>query len=290
MAQKVARYINPVLAALKVLGGAASPKAVYSKVAADLGLADSILDETRKDGRPVFENQVAWARMYLVRTGYIDRSKRGVWTLTEKGRKSPTLSDKEVHKLLRSVQRDTQHTRVAVLEVVDVAEEREDPDEDMLQRNVSESYRQQLLDLMGSLPPSGFERLCQRLLWEAEFEDVTVTGKSGDGGIDGIGVLKVNHFVTFKVLFQCKRWKSAVGSAQVRDFRGAMSGRADKGMILTTGSFSAEAQREAVRDGVPPIELIGGDELIDLFEKLELGLKPRKTYDLDFEFFKEFQE
>ncbi|MEX0702046.1 MAG: restriction endonuclease [Planctomycetales bacterium] len=287
MAQKVARYINPVLAALKHLDGSARPTEVYSKVAQDLAIDDSELDRTRKDGRPVFENQVAWARLYLVKTGYLDKSKRGVWTLTEKGRKTAALSDREVHKLLLSVQRNTQKSRAAISEV---AEEIADPDEDVLERDGQEPYTKQLLELMAALPPAGFERLCQRLLRESGFEPVTVTGKSGDGGIDGIGVLKVNHFVTFKVLFQCKRWKAAVGSAQVRDFRGAMSGRADKGMILTTGSFSAEAQREAVRDGVPPIELIGGEELIDLFEKLELGLKPRTTYDLDLGFFKEFQE
>jgi restriction system protein len=139
------------------------------------------------------------------------------------------------------------------------------------------------------LPAAGFERLCQRLLRESGFQHVTVTGRSGDGGLDGNGVLEVNPFVSFRVLFQSKRYAGAVTPAQVRDFRGAMAGRADKGIILTTGTFTAEARREAVRDGVPPIELVDGEKLIDMFEKLELGLKPRTAYEIDDDFFEDFK-
>ena len=117
-----------------------------------------------------------------------------------------------------------------------------------------------------------------------------MTGRSGDGGIDGIGVLELDHFVSFKVLFQCKRYKDKVGPSVVRDFRGAMMGRADKGLILTTGVFTADAEREAVRDGVPPIELVDGEKLLQLFEQLELGLAPRTTYEVVESFFDEFRE
>ena len=149
--------------------------------------------------------------------------------------------------------------------------------------------KKMLLDVLTSLPAEGFERLCQRLLRESGFEQVVVTGRSGDGGIDGHGILQVNPFVSFKVLFQCKRYIGSVSASQVRDFRGAMMGRADKGIILTTGTFTTDAQKEAVRDGVPPIELVHGEKLIDMFENLELGLTPRKTFDIDLHFFKEFQ-
>jgi len=150
-------------------------------------------------------------------------------------------------------------------------------------------YRTQLLDTLQTLPPGGFERLCQRLLREAGFEQVVVTGKSGDGGIDGHGVLVLNAFVSFRVLFQCKRYVGSVSPGHVRDFRGAMQGRADKGLILTTGSFSAEARREATRDGAPPIELVDGEKLVSLFASLELGLRPITTYDLDDGFFEEYR-
>jgi restriction system protein len=116
-----------------------------------------------------------------------------------------------------------------------------------------------------------------------------VTGQSGDGGIDGFGILQVNPLVSFKVLFQCKRYAKSVAPSQVRDFRGAMSGRADKGIIITTGTFTAEARREATRDGAPPIELIDGEKLIDMLERFELGLNPVTTYELDHAFFKKFK-
>jgi restriction system protein len=140
-----------------------------------------------------------------------------------------------------------------------------------------------------SLPPAGFERLCQRILRESGFTQVVVTGQSGDGGIDGYGILQVNPLVSFKVLFQCKRYAKSVAPSQVRDFRGAMAGRADKGIIITTGTFTAEARREATRDGAPPVELIDGEKLIDMLENLELGLKAVTTYQVESSFFAEFR-
>ena len=152
----------------------------------------------------------------------------------------------------------------------------------------STDYKSELLALIKSLPPDGFERLCQRVLRESGFQEVTVTGKTGDGGIDGIGVLQVNPFVSFNVLFQCKRYQGSVTPSQVRDFRGAMAGRADKGIMMTTGTFTVEAKKEARRDGAAPIELVAGEDLVKLFEDLELGLLPRRTFEVDRKFFDEF--
>jgi restriction system protein len=152
-------------------------------------------------------------------------------------------------------------------------------DEPILSETEIKDHRPALLDLIKSLSPGGFERLSQRLLRESGFQHVSVTGKSGDGGIDGIGTLQMNPFVSFNVLFQCKRYQGAVTPSQVRDFRGAMMGRAEKGLIITTGTFTLEAKKEARRDGVPPIELVDGDILVDMFEKLELGLIPKKDFD-----------
>jgi len=125
-------------------------------------------------------------------------------------------------------------------------------------------------------------------LRESGFEKVTVTGKSSDGGIDENGILKINPFVSFNVIFQCKRYKETVGAPQIRDFRGAMMGRADKGIFLTTGRFTMEAKKEARRDGVPPIEPVDGEKLVDMFEHLELGVKSVTTYEVDMKFFNEF--
>ncbi len=152
------------------------------------------------------------------------------------------------------------------------------------------SHKEGLHQILLGLPPSGFERLSQRLLREAGFTQVFVTGRSGDGGIDGHGTLQINPLVSFKVLFQCKRYLGSVSPSHVRDFRGAMAGRADKGIILTTGSFSVDARREAARDGVPPIEVIDGERLIEMLEKLELGVKPVRAYEIDDGFFEEFRK
>ena len=153
----------------------------------------------------------------------------------------------------------------------------------------SGDYRSDVIKLLLALPPSGFERLSQRLLREAGFTQVVVTGSAGDGGIDGYGTLQVNTLVSFKVLFQCKRYSKSVSPSQVRDFRGAMAGRADKGIIITTGTFTAEARREASRDGVVAIELIDGEKLVEMLEDLELGLTPVKAFEINESFFSEFR-
>lgn len=278
-----AQYINPLLTLLETLGGSAKASEAKAAVAEHLNLSDSVLDDSMESGQSRFANQVSWARFYLARAGHIDSSKRGVWALTEKGRSSKTLPDDQIEYLIQNVlakwgKRSAESETSAV-------DESDGPFGDSFG-----THRTTLLRILKNLSPSGFERICQRLLREAGFEQVTVTGKSGDGGIDGIGVLELNAFVSFKVLFQCKRYKDSVGTSVVRDFRGAMMGRADKGLILTTGSFTSEARREAVRDGVPPIELVDGEKLVNLFEELELGLTPRTAYDVDDSFFGEYRD
>ena len=286
------RYMSPILESLRELGGSARPREVYDSVARKLEISDAERDEENRSGTSRFENEVAWARFYLVRTGYLDSSKRGVWSLTDLGREAGALTSKDVDDIFSAVQTQkrelaatrTQEDILATDTVVNDQTETATPE------SAAGDYREQTLEILLGLPPAGFERLCQRLLRESGFQQVKVTGKTGDGGIDGIGILQINPFVTFKVIFQCKRWTNVVGSPTVRDFRGAMMGRAEKGIILSTGTFSSEAQAEAVRDGVPPIELVDGSTLIALLEELELGLTPRKTYEVDFKFFEEFQK
>ena len=285
-----ATYMNPVIAALKKLGGSARANEVCSTIAEELNLPDEVLDKTLKNGVSRFENQVHWARFYLARTGYIDSSKRGVWALTDKGKNVDKLSEEKLREIIQEVQSKTARPKTDKIIEKEKSQESVEIDEQTPPDVPNLNYREQLLLLLKSLPPSGFERICQRLLREAGFEKVTVTGRSGDGGIDGHGVLQLNPFVSFQVLFQCKRYDGSVSSPQVRDFRGAMMGRAEKGIILTTGSFTADAKREAIRDGVQPIELVDGEKLIEMFEKLELGVKPRTTYDVDESFFETFKD
>ncbi|MCX6048643.1 MAG: restriction endonuclease [Chloroflexi bacterium] len=280
------RYFGPVIEALKKLGGSGRPDEVRDQIAVMLNIGEEEQSKTLISGESRFSNQVAWARFYLVKAEYLDSSTRGVWSLTDKAR-NETLSQsqalsifKTIHQLFNIEKDSNLGDAGPILPPNDNA--------DVIVAD-SEDYRSTLMNILRTLPPEGFERLCQRLLRESGFERVTVTGKSSDGGIDGIGILQMNPFVSFKVLFQCKRYTGAVSASQIRDFRGAMMGRTDKGIIMTTGSFTADANKEAIRDGVPPIELVDGEKLIDMFESLELGLKPKKSYNIDNGFFEEFR-
>src|SRR5208337_283322 len=277
------RYFGPLLDALRALGGSGTPEEVVERIAIDLGLSDEAQDDPLPSGESRFRNQVAWARFYLVREGLLDSSRRGVWSLTERGR-ATRLSLEQAREIRSKWVRFFQEQRQKKASTPESDIERAEEEAD-----VATDVNGELIELLVKLPPAGFERLSQRLLRESGFTQVVVTGRAGDGGIDGYGTLQVNPLVSFKVLFQCKRYTGSVSPSQVRDFRGAMSGRADKGFIISTGTFTAEARREASRDGAPPVELIDGEKLVGMFKELELGLKPVKTYEIDESFFEEFR-
>lgn len=283
-----ATYMNPLIAALRQLGGSARANEVCSVIAENLKLPDTVLDKQLKNGESRYKNQVHWARFYLATTGYLDSSKRGVWALTEKGQTTPKLTENKLREIIQEVQAKTVTTKPRKNQKESTkAEDNTDAPSPDATAVISSEH---LLSILKSLSSSGFERICQRLLREAGFEKVEVTGRSGDGGIDGNGVLQLNPFVSFQVLFQCKRYEGNVTASQVRDFRGAMMGRAEKGIILTTGRFTADAEREAARDGVQPIELVDGNKLVSMFEQLELGMIPRTIYEIDETFFEPFME
>jgi restriction system protein len=277
------RFFKPIIEVLKESGGSGTVAEVIDRVVEKMRIPESEQQEILKGGQTRVRNQIQWARFYLANAGYIASSKRGIWTLTEKGLSINAMTFdtlgifKEIHKSFQKTKKPKEPGKPAVEETEE--EDIEPPD-----------HRTNLLNLIKSLPPSGFERLSQRLLRESGFQKVVVTGRTGDGGIDGVGILQVNPFVSFNVLFQCKRYQGAVTPSQIRDFRGAMMGRADKGIIITTGTFTLEAKKEARRDGAPPIELVDGDSLVQMFEQLQLGLIPRTTYDVDEKFFDDFKK
>jgi restriction system protein len=274
--------MGPILDALRELGGSGKPREVSDLIAERQGLSDKKLEETLKSGQTRFYNQVHWARQYLVWEGFLDGSTRGVWALTPPGYKAK-LDTAAAHKLFLKWVKFHASTRKKV------DEERVEGAVPMEAEVAAETdHKFLLLDLLRKVTPEGFERICARLLRESGFEKVTVTGGPKDEGIDGLGILQVNPFVSFKVLFQCKRYKGSVSRAQVGDFRNAMLGRADKGIIITTGTFTADARREADRDGAPPVELVDGEKLVEMFERVNLGLKQRVVYELDHAFFAGF--
>lgn len=270
-------FFVPILNALKELGGSGSAAEVCDRVIENHCITDDALNEVLPGGQSRIRNQIQWARFYLVKAGLLDASVRGIWSLTKQGTEG--LEENDALPLFKQIAQ-TFRKKGETKKSKSQPKGMEAPDS---------PPSLSLLEVLQNLPPEGFERVCQRLLRESGFQQVTVTGKSGDGGIDGHGVLAINPLVSFNVLFQCKRYSGSVSPAQVRDFRGGMLGRADKGIILTTGTFTSEAKKEARRDGAPPIELVDCEKLVSMFEKLELGVMPKVVYEVDDKFFDEYR-
>lgn len=233
-----------------------------------------------KRGTTAVYYRLAWARTLAKALDLITSSGRGVWALTEAGQ---TVTQAEVDDLRRARSRERTARRKAVAsagagiadEVMggeDLSDQDTSPDDEDSIEFDERSWKEQLLDVLKAMSPDAFERLAQRLLREAGFANVMVTGGSGDGGIDGTGVYRAMRLMSFPVYFQCKRYAGTVGASKVRDFRGAMVGRGDKGLLITTGTFTADAQAEATRDGTPPIDLVDGDQLTELLREFELGV------------------
>ena len=251
----------PTLKALEVRGGSASIQELFEQIAEDMDIPDRILDRLHGDGpQTEVEYRAAWARTGLKYIGAIENTSRGIWTITDNGRH--VQSEDEVRELVRvaNLERQSQKREVSVA-----------PEDESGGESEESGWQDALLEVLRKMEPSAFERLCQRILRESGFTKVEVTGRSGDGGIDGAGVLRVN-LISFHVRFQCKRYAGSVSAPEIRDFRGAMVGRADKGLFMTTGSFTRDAEREAVRDGAPAIDLISGSELCNLLRDLGLGV------------------
>jgi restriction system protein len=280
------KWFGPLLDALRDLGDSGRPREVSSRIAANLNLPDQALDETLKSGGSRFHNQVAWARQYLVWEGFLESSKHGTWTLTERGRTSHISESQasEIFKKWVAIHAEIRKQKQAK-EPDHTEEEEASPEELVPDEKLS------LIRMLRSLSPVGFEKVSRELLRESGFENVEITGGSADGGIDGYGTLEINPFVSFKVLFQCKRYaeNKLVSRAQVGDFRNAMIGRAEKGIIITTSSFSNAAVQEANREGAPQIELVDGTKLVEMFERVELGVRKRTVFDVDPAYFEKFK-
>jgi restriction system protein len=255
-------FLVPIVHSLRARGGSGTIDELEEAVASAQHLSDEQRSQLHGDGpRTEFSYRLAWARTYLKKGGALDNSERGVWHLTPAGYE---MSDEQIKDIKAQVRRLNREAREAT-----AADEEDDEDEI---EDSSLTWKEQLLEALLKIEPNAFERLCQRILRESGFVKVEVTGRSGDGGIDGTGVLRLN-LLSFHVLFQSKRYRGSVGASVVRDFRGAMVGRADKGIIITTGTFTADAKREATRDGAPAIDLVDGEALCDLLKSLKIGVK-----------------
>ncbi|MDB5856089.1 MAG: Restriction endonuclease [Herminiimonas sp.] len=261
---------GPLLQAMHSLGGSASVSEQEDAVADILKLTEEDISDIHRGNRTKLSYRLAWARNYLKNYGLLDNSARGVWALTSEGQKRHTVDKAAVKKGVNSAYLEKKE---------DGAEEKQ---EEGIPATAASSeledikWEDRLLDVLKSMPPDGFERLCQRVLRESGFIQVEVTGRSNDGGIDGKGVVRIGGLLSFHVIFQCKRYQGTVSSPTVRDFRGAMVGRADKGLLITTGSFTKDAKLEAQRDGAPPIDLIDGESLVQKLKELGIGVHTKQ--------------
>ncbi|KAB1065081.1 restriction endonuclease [Salibacter halophilus] len=257
---------NPTLKALKELGGSGSVSEIEEEVTQILNLSEEAANEIHRESTTKLTYRLAWARNYLKRYGLLENSSRGVWALTENGQKI-TKVDQE--KVKRTVVKKDREERLQ--------KENDKSEKPELKETTEEieefSWQDKLIDTIKNIHPDQFERLCQRLLRELGFVNVEVTGKTNDGGIDGKGLIKIGGVLSFHVVFQAKRYQGSVSSSVIRDFRGAMIGRADKGLIMTTGSFTREAKKEAQRDGATPIDLIDGNDFAERLKELNLGVE-----------------
>lgn len=274
------RLFAPLLDTLRDLGNSGRPKEVSAKIAERLGVPATELDRVNKNGLSRFDNQVAWARFYLAKADLIDTSRRGVWTLTESGRQT-RLDHQSALIIFQKIQRKWKDDGA-----VNENDETQAPTDEL--KPEDQTFREEMIKTLHSISPDGFERLCKLILREVGFEEVTITGKTGDGGIDGFGILRINRLVTDRVLFQCKRHTKQVSPAYIREFRGAMAVRADRGIFLATSTFSTEAKREAQREGAAPIELVDLNGLISLLADLGLGVTTRTELAIDHKFFHDY--
>jgi restriction system protein len=258
----------PTLLALRSLGGSGRIEEINEEVVRQQGFTEEQLAVRRADNdrMPAIEYRLAWARSRLKNAGAIENSSRGVWALTDGGRDWTSAElDARWHDTKTEYGKEHRNRQSLDLD----HDSRGDVPE--IDEN-SGDWREKLLEKLLTMDPGAFERLAQRLLREAGFRNVEVVGKSGDGGIDGVGVYQLS-LVSFPIYFQCKRYKGTVSPSAVRDFRGAMSGRGEKGLLITTGTFTRDARDEANRDGAPPVELINGENLCDLLKQYSLGVK-----------------
>lgn len=259
------KFMNPVIQALKQLGGSGTIEEINGKVTEIVRLSNKqleILHDPEKGSQTEVEYRLGWVRTYLKKYGALENSNRGVWALTPQGRQLDQINPQVVKRFVQNQKKQAQTAMV---------------NEDEIEETGEVSWRDELLATLLKMEPSAFERLVQRLLRESGFIQVEVTGQSGDGGIDGKGIMRLGGLLSFHVLFQCKRYQGAVTASQVRDFRGAMMGRADKGLLITTGNFTKDAMKEATRDGASAIDLIDGDQLLDKLKELKLGVMTEKV-------------
>jgi len=262
--------------ALKELGGSGSNQQINEKAAALCKDAHpgKTIDRARPNGQSELEYHIAWARTYLKDYGLLENIARGAWAIV------PGKHDQiDADEVVKDRYAKWRNSKTSSGHEIRPGDNESDPGGGEIEskEDTGEAWRNNLLDVLTNLSPDAFERLTQRLLMACNFTDVEVTGKAGDGGIDGTATAKINDLLSFSVVFQCKRYAlgNPVGIKDIQAFRGSLMTRAERGLFVTTSYFTKAAREEAMRAGVAPIDLMDADLLTDKLKELNLGVETK---------------
>jgi len=261
----------PVLNALKSGGGSATNDELFDHIIDELNLPSRVVDQRTRSGQSRLWKRIIWARNELKHSGYVEQTGTGIWAVTALGASTTNVNSKAVRDEAVRVWQGQPNNQGTPIEP-------EASEEDSVDEN--DSWRGELIQILNSMSPTAFERLCGVILRASGFIEVNITGRSGDGGIDGKGILQLQGLISMPVSFQSKRYKGSVGSPVVREFRGSLGMQAQRGLLMTTGTFTQEARREATSEGKVFIDLIDGDGLLDRLKDLGLGVVQRTNVDV----------
>lgn len=263
---------NVDLPLLKVLADADGPLPMSTAVDNVTKLFPKITQEDLagrlKNGTSRWRNRVQWARQRLLINGELDGSVRGVWKITGKGK--------------ARIEREWSSWRPAYSELspagasAETILKRESQDEENPQEafddaldKLNENLQTEILNVLLIIDPPLFESIIGQLLEKMRYGNPEVTGRSGDGGIDGTCSLDALGLV--KLHFQAKRWKNQVGAREIRDFIGGIQTfRGEYGIFVTTSDFTKDAIETAKRSG--KVRLVDGQEMAKLMIKHGLGV------------------
>ena len=273
--------IQATYTAIRELGGSGKNNEINEKAAELLNLSEEVQSIPHLSSGSLSEvnYRLAWARTLLKNRGAIENSARSVWSITSAFSDIETIDGEDIEKNYRNRRAEKKTGSKQVPEEQQMEEAGVEVPEEV------RPWRKKLYTVLTNMNPYSFEKLTQRLLRECGFEDVKVTKKSGDGGIDGTGKLKINGIFSFNIAFQCKRYQGSVGAPDIRDFRGSLTTDIEKGLFITTGSFSKQAVDEASNPGKKQIDLINGEEFISKLAEYGIGVKEVKDYEVDEEYF-----
>ena len=287
---EVVSFIPRILTTLRDMNGVAKAGAVKAAVVQAMSEAgEAMNDQMLASGVPKYQNDIYWARMYLVNAGLLEPAKtagHGTWKLTSQGWESPLDMATAAAIYFQTASKGNKNKDEADMPA---------PSGDDLQQDLegTVNWQVQLKEILWSLSDQGFEHLCAAIMTANGLDQIKVTGKSGDKGIDGMGLMYLDDagLVSIRVAWQCKRYTTGtVGSMEVRNFRGSLDHKTDHGIIFTTSTFTAEAMKESVALGKTPIRLVPLDQLIEMLKNLKLGVGPEPGHVVDTSFFEQYRK